>query len=81
VDFLNKLRQKPEGEKKIILWVVVMVVGTALFVVYIFYVRWKIADFQKKGFNLPKIEVQPMNLKIPNYIEDNLGSADEEITE
>ncbi len=79
VNFLNKLREKPEGERKIILWVVVVAVALILSVVYIFYIRWKVADFQKKGFDLPAIEVQSLNLEIPDYITDNLASADNEI--
>ena len=79
MDFLNKLREKPEREKKIILWVVVIAVALALSVVYIFYVQWRVEDFQKKGFDLPAIEVQPLNLEVPDYIKDNLASADREM--
>jgi len=85
VYFLKKIQNYSENKKKIIVWAVVIVVALLLFVVYIFYVRWKIADFQKKGFmesaDWPAINIQAPKLEIPSSIIDDLGTADEEITE
>ena len=69
--FIEKLQNKPENTKKIILWVTVIIVGLVLFFLWIinakrsiqefwkedFFTNFNVSGFKEKMENLPKVEI------------------------
>lgn len=62
IKFIEKLRNKPEHVKKIILWVVVIIIGLILAVLWIIISSQRIKKFQKE-INLPAIQQQIKNIQ------------------
>ncbi len=48
--FLEKLQKQPESVRKAILWVSVIIIGLALFFVWLYITQAKIKDFRKGKF-------------------------------
>jgi hypothetical protein len=80
MDFLNKIRSLPERKRKIILWVTVIVVASALLVFWIKFSKQRIESFNveefKEGLELSSLE----GPEIPSFEEsmDNLMNTNEE---
>lgn len=63
MDFLNKLQNQPKHIRKIILWVIVIIVALILAIWWIYNSFWKLKNFKEEEFikelNLPAFEEIP----------------------
>jgi len=59
-DFIKKLQNKPEHIRKLILWIVVIITGLILVILWAINVSWNIKKFQEENLynrlNLPAFE-------------------------
>ena len=62
MDFLDKLRNLTEFQRKLILWSAVVVVAAALFIFWVRNVRGKLEAFQFQAPELPGIEMPQIEL-------------------
>ena len=80
MNILKKLRQQSEFKRKIILWLIVIIVGLGLVTFWIWNSHRKIKEFSKEEFiqelNLPEVE------KLPeiDFLEKELERIEEEQT-
>ena len=91
--FLEKLQNLPERQRKIILWLVVIIIGFLLLVFYLQNLKLrlkslsgeeireqlKIPEFQEKLKELPKIEMP--KIEIPEISEEELKKLEEQLKE
>lgn len=66
MDFLDKIRKKPENERKMILWIIIIVVGLIFILLWIYTSQKSIRELEKEDImeqinlpakeNLPQIE-------------------------
>ena len=60
MDFINKLQNQPEHIRKVILWIIVIIVALILASWWIYNSYWKLKNFPKEEFikelKLPKFE-------------------------
>lgn len=59
---LEKLRRLPEFQKKLILWSFVVVLALIFFILWVRNVREKLEAFQFQTPELPRIEMQTIEL-------------------
>jgi cytoskeletal protein RodZ len=83
VELINKLRKKPEKERKIILWSILIIIGLVLSIIWI-YNSFKAINELKENNIMQSLDISSMeqnipNLEIPNDFEENL--SEEEIEE
>ena len=85
---LEKLQKQPEKTRKIILWGAIIIIGIALFILWVTSIKRSISNFQKEkfieGLNLSGIEGEMNNLPeieipIPNISDEQLKQIEEEI--
>jgi hypothetical protein len=80
VDILRKLQNLSEPRRKRILWSVVIVIGAALFVLWLKNIQEKVKNFQGGGFNFSslkeKIGEMP-EVEIPEINEEDLKKSEE----
>lgn len=91
--FLEKLQKLPEGQRKIILWSVTIIIGLLFFVFYFQNLKLrlknireeeireqlKIPEFQEKLKELPKIEIP--EIEIPEISEEEWEEMKEGLSE
>jgi len=73
MNFLRRIQSLPESRKKIILWSVIIVIGLALFILWIKNAQEKLKIFQGGGLNLPSLkeELKGMpKIEMPEISED-----------
>jgi len=73
MNFLRRIQSLPESRKKIILWSVIIVIGLALFILWIKNAQEKLKIFQGRGLNLPSLkeELKGMpKIEMPEISED-----------
>lgn len=78
MNFLKKVQTLPESKKKIILWSVVIIIGLALFILWVKNAQEKFKIFQGGGLNLPSLreELKGMpKIEMPETSEDYNPSA------
>jgi len=70
MNFITKLRNKPERTRKIMLWTVLIIVAAILLICWMYYSYIKIKSFQKEKFiikelNMPSLEqeIKKINIK------------------
>jgi len=70
MNFITKLRNKPERTRKIMLWTVLIIVAAILLICWMYYSYIKIKSFQKEEFiikelNMPSLEqeIKKINIK------------------
>jgi len=78
MDFLDKLRNKPEAEKKFILWTVIIIIGAIFIFLWLFISGKRLSEFRGSeflgGIGLPaKEELPSMDL---NKIEETLNNLE-----
>lgn len=86
MNILQKIQNLPEGKKKIILWMTVVIIGLALFSFWFGDLKRKINNFKMEGFkkemNFPQLKLP--EIKLPEFNLPQSTSTDEaplEITE
>ncbi len=77
MSFLEKIRQKPEGTRKIILWAIVVIVAAILIIFWAFNLKQKIITFQKEDF-LKKINLSEFQEKIKGLPELEINISEED---
>lgn len=89
--FLERLQKLPEGQRKIILWSAVILIGILFFAFYIKNVQralgnlagekireqLRIPEFQEKIKEIPEVKIP--ELEIPEISEEELKKLEEEI--
>lgn len=73
-DFLQKIRNQPEGTRKIILWVTVISFSLVLFFFWIKNFREKIKNLDMN--HLPKPEIELPNFEMPNMETLNINESE-----
>ena len=73
MSFLDKLRNQPESTRKLILWVVVVIIGLGLTIWWINSSYRKIKEFPKEGIidkmSLPAFEEKLPKMEMPTVKE------------
>ena len=89
MNILDKLQKQPESIKKMILWLILIIVGTGLAIYWVYSFRQKIKEFPKGAFieelnlplleekvkELPEIEILEELEKLKNEIEKGEGAT------
>jgi len=74
VDIIQKIQKLPESRKKILLWLIVVVLGLTLLFLWSKKVQHKIGSFEaeevKEELNLPNLEMPEFNMPNINYEEE-----------
>ncbi len=83
--FLEKLRGLPESQRKAILWVVVVILGLLLFILWMKNARQKLEGFRGEGlreqFNIPEFPVIEMPaVELPEISEEELKELEKELS-
>ena len=82
MDFIKKLQEQPESTRKIILWLIIVIIGLGLTVWWINSSYQKIKDFQKeeviKELNLPGFEGLP-KIEVPESFKQELDKLEQEM--
>ena len=84
MNFLRRIQSLPESRKKIILWSVIIVIGFALFILWIKNAQEKLKIFQGGGLNLPSLreELKGMpKIEMPEISEGELKKLETATTE
>jgi len=83
VNFLEKIRKQPENTKKLILWLIVIIIGIVLLFWWLRSIYYKISNFPKGEFieqlNVPSFEEEMNNFSLPELPE--IGEEMEKIEE
>ena len=86
MEFLEKLRALPEGQKKLILWTIVITLALVLFIWWIKNTREKLGSFRGEELRdrfqppqIPKIEMPLIGL--PEISEKDLEQLESELSE
>lgn len=62
MDTLKKIREKPEGERKIIFWILVVIIGPILFGLWLALVKQRLVNLNqgrlRQELRLPELEKQ-----------------------
>ena len=77
MNLLKKIRQQPEGTRKIILWAIVVIVSAILIIFWAFNLKQKIITFQKEDF-LKKINLSEFQEKIKGLPELEINISEED---
>ncbi len=82
-NFLEKLRKQPEHIRKLILWIIIIIIGLGLSIWWIHSSYWKIKKFPKEEFieniKLPDFEKELPKMEMPEFPEEELEKLREEI--
>jgi len=73
MNFLRRIQSLPESRKKIILWSVIIVIGLALFILWVKNAQEKLKILQGGGLKLPSLkeELKGMpKIEMPEISED-----------
>lgn len=66
-DFIKKLQNKPEHIRKLILWIIVIITGLILVILWAINVSWSIKKFQEENLynqlNLPALEEELQDIQ------------------
>lgn len=61
MNFLQKIQNLPESKRKLILWIVIIIIGLSLFLFRVPYFQKKIKSLNieqaKKSFNFPSFKI------------------------
>jgi len=86
MDFLRKLRALPETKRKMILWIVVVIVGLIFSFFWFKNLQNKLENFKKEEFkeklNLQKLEmpkIEMPEIELPEISEEELKNLEEEM--
>jgi len=71
VNIIEKIQKLPESKKKIILWLIVIVLGLILLFFWTKKIQDKLGNFKteeiKEELNLPNLEMPEINIQDINY--------------
>lgn len=86
MDFLDKLRKKPEQEKKTILWSIVIVIGLILTIIWLYNSYKAVNEFRNQnsimeGIDISNLEQEWSGLEIPEFPEDQFINIIETATQ
>lgn len=86
MEFLEKIRRLPEGQRKLILWAAVIILALILFILWVRNVREKLRGFGQEGFReqfqppeFPKIEMP--KIELPEISKEELKQLEEQLKE
>lgn len=82
MDFLKKIQDLPESQRKLILWSVVIVLGSVLFILWAINVGEKLQNFQrvdlKEQFQLPEFpKIEMPAFELPEISEEELKALED----
>jgi len=75
VEFLDKLRKKPEQERKTILWSIVIAIGLILTIIWLYNSYKAVDEFREQnsimeGIDVSSLEQEWSKLEIPDFPEE-----------
>ena len=83
-DFLKKIQQRSEDERKTIFWVLVILFGAVFFGLWLLMIKQQVSSLNKdkirQELNLPQLEEQFKNLprpELPKFDEEELKQLEE----
>jgi len=77
MDFIKKLREQPESTRKIILWLIIIIMGLGSAVWWINSSYQKIKRFQKEEF-IEKLDLTPLEEELKKFPKIEVPEIDEE---
>lgn len=88
MNFLNKIQNLPEGKRKTIFWLIIIIVGISLLIWWAKNLETKIKSFKsekiKEELQLPKLEEELKSLpkfEVPEISEEELKKLEEILKE
>ncbi len=75
MEFLDKLRKKPEQERKTILWSIVIAIGLILTIIWLYNSYKAVDEFREQnsimeGIDVSSLEQEWSKLEIPDFPEE-----------